>query len=130
MNKEITITVKNRLSQSDFKKIDFDEPVDKFHYYGDHPIKRLTVENYNYVTYIIKYYLCRKSDTRTIFEQKNLQVDMYKDRFQIVGYEKLKSEEKELFSSIVSDVYLEELLQKDAIHELEMFRLRKELNVE
>lgn len=130
MNKEITITIKNRLSQSGFKKIDFDESIDKFHYYSDHPIKRLAVENYNYVSYIIKYFQCRKSDNRTIYEQKNLRIDMYKDKYQINGFEKLKSEEKEIFSSIVSDLYVEELLQKDAAYELKMFKLRKELDIE
>lgn len=130
MNKEIITTVKNRLSQSDFKKIDFDEPIDKFHFYGDHPIKRMPVENYEFVSYIIKYYQCRKSDNRIIFEQNNLKINMYKNKFQIVDYEKLKSEEKEIFSSLLSDSYLEELLRKDALYELKMFKLRKELDIE
>lgn len=125
MNQEITILIKNRLSQSDFRKIDFDEPIDRFYYYGDHPVQQLAISNDDYITYMIKYYYCRKNDTRTVFEQKNLRIDMYRDKHLIVDFEKLKSEEKELFDSIVNDDYFQRIVLEDVyktfrIHELKI----------
>lgn len=130
MNKEILVIIKNRLSESDFRKIDFDEPIDKFYYYGDHPIKRLPITNDEFITYIIKYYQCRKSNIRTIFEQKNLQIDMYRDNYHIVDFDKLKSQEKELFDSIINDAYFSDKIYKDMHYEFEMHNLKKNLGID
>jgi hypothetical protein len=116
MNRDISVCVKNRLSQSDFRKISFDESVDKFYYYGDYPVKRLPVRNDDFISYIITYYQCRKNDARVIYEEKNLRIDMYKDKYHIVDYDKLKSNEKVLFDSIVNDDYFKRLVYEDMSH--------------
>lgn len=82
------------------------------------------------VTEIIKYYCCRKNDSRTAYELKKLKLDMYHDKYQIVGYEKLKSEEKELFSNMLSDKYLNRLLTLDIVQELKMHKLKQEIGFE
>jgi len=130
MNQEITAILKNRLSEFDFRKIDLDEPVDKYYFYGDYPIKRLRVSNDDYITYIINYYQCHQNDSRTLFEQKNFRIDIYRDKYHVVNYEKLKSQEKELFDSLLNDTYFKEKIYNDMYQEFKMNRLKMKLDID
>ena len=124
MKQEITALVKNRYSECDFKKIDFEEPINSMFFYGNHPVKKLPLTNDDFLTYVFKYYQCHIEETKVNFEQKNVRVDFYRDKYHIVDYINLKSEEKELFDSIVNDPYFKEKVFKDMNHEFEMRELR------
>jgi len=129
MNKEISTYIKNRLSQSDFRKIDFDDCVDRFYYYSDHPVSRLPITSDDFISYIITYYQFRKSGDRGFFEQKKLQIDFYTDKYHIVNFEKLKSEEKVLFDKTVSDNYFQKIVFEEVRNDLHRRELEKSLGL-
>lgn len=130
MKEDISRYLKNRMSESYFGKIDFDEPVDKYYYYGNHPVRKMPITNEEFITYIITYYQCEKTSSKTMFVQYELALDMYVDKFQILNYENLKSEEKELFSTIISHPFFQRIMREEVESDLKHAKIAKELGLD